>query len=683
MIAFSLANPAQQTRLGHRRSAGPWAVLLLALHVSGCTSGSMGPDTGMDPPALNIPAGCNPLAADYDCLLPYPSDFFLTSDATMPTGKRLRITEAAALRTRRDTVVDFTLTHPVDGFSHHQPLLVHFPQGVSTEGVVFHTDDPQRSLQPKSKVVILDAETGQPIPVWAEVDLNTSEPSEQAFIIRTFERLKNSHRYIVALQDLLSPAQDAKAAAPLPAPSGFARLRDRQAGSTPALQALAARYESDIFPALARFGIERSRLQLAWDFTTSSETVNTRDMETIRADVLPKLQAKAPVVTVASVVENDPMKNPNIWLRVEGTIRVPLYLDSDAVGAKLHRDARGQVLQNGEAEVPFTLQVPHSAKPADMNFEPARILQYGHGFFGLREEINYSFMRGYTNEGRYVAVAVDWWGMSEPDLDQVTQDAVNAPGTAFDFVDRLQQAMVNMMALSYAVKGSLPQVPELRRFGKPLFDPDKLYYYGISQGAIFGVTMLSLNPVLDRAVLGVGGGPYSLMMSRSASYEMLYGLLTTQLPTALSYMKFMSLSQSTWDRVDPVTYAPRLLQRPYPGSPANRHLLMQIGIGDHSVNNLASHVVARAVGVPLFDPSPTPIWGLPSVSAPADDALVLVDFKLAPDKIPGIYCRLPTASEKNGVHEGVRRHPKIKQQIDQFFQPTGQIQNTCAGPCVP
>jgi hypothetical protein len=618
------------------------------------------------------------VAFEHDCLLPYPSDVFLVPDATLPAGKRVQITQAATLRTRRDIAVDFTATHPVDGFSHHQPILVRFAQGVRTDGVIFHTDDPQRSLRPDSKVILLDAESGMPVPVWAELDMNTSEPSEQAFIIRPFERLASQRRYIVALQGLLAANQD-----PLPAPQGFARIRDGNAAAPAALATLSARYEREIFPVLSRFGVERARLQLAWDFTTSSEEMNTRDMTAIRADVLPKLQATPPSVSKLKVTENDPSKNPNIWLRIEGTLRVPLYLESSEVGARLHRDAQGRVTQNGETDVPFTLQVPHSAKPADMNFEPARILQYGHGFFGLREEINYSFMRGYTNEGRYVAVAVDWWGMSEPDLDRVVQDAVNNPGAAFDFVDRLHQAMVNMIALSYAVKGSLAQIPELRRFGKPLYDPDRLYYYGISQGAIYGVTLLSLNPVLDRAVLGVGGGPYSLMMSRSASYEMLFSILMTQLADPLSVMKFMSLSQSTWDRTDPMTYAPRLLQRPYPGSPANRHLLMQIGVGDHSVNNLASHLMARAVGVPLLSPSAKPVWGVPPVSAPADDALVVVDFGLDPAKEPGVYCRVPTQDEKNNVHEGVRRHPKIKQQIDRFFQPGGQIEDTCGGPCRP
>ena len=122
--------------------------------------------------------------------------------------------------------------------------------------------------------------------------------------------------------------------------------------------------------------------------------------------------------------------------------------------------------------------------------------------------------------------------------------------------------------------------------------------------------MLAVNPLLDRAALGVGGGPYSLMMSRSASYSQLYGVLQGQLQNPLTLMKLMALSQGTWDRVDPMTYAPHLLQDMYPKSPANRHVLMQIGIGDHSVNNLSSHLVARATGISLLDPAPRPIWGL-------------------------------------------------------------------------
>lgn len=644
------------------------------------------PEGKLDPldeelPPLDIPAGCNPLASEHDCLLPYPSDFFLVSDPAMPSGKRVQLTEAARPRTRKGEPFDFLQTHAADGFSQHQPIVAYFSRGVSTDGVVFHTDDAQRSLKPDSKVLLIEAASGQPVPVWAELDLNSTEPAEQALIIRPFVRLSNGKRYIVVLQGLSEATREGKAGPLLTAPAGFGRIRDRRAGSDPTLGPIARRYESDVFPVLERLGVDRSKLQLVWDFTTGSEEMNTRDLLALRADLLPKLQAKPPTVTITSLLEYTKMVNENIWLRIEGTIRVPLYLKSTELGAPLHRDASGKVAQNGEAEVPFTLQIPHSANPADAAFEPARILQYGHGFFGLREEINYGYMRGYSNEQRYITVAVDWWGMSEPDLNQVFGDALSKPGTAFDFVDRLHQAMANMIALSYAVKGSFTQLPELMRFGKLLYDPAKLYYYGISQGAIFGVTMLSMNPVLDRAALSVGGGPYSLMMSRSASYQDLYSLLTGLLPGPVAVTKFLMLSQSTWDRVDPMTYAPHLLQAPYPGSPADRHVLMQIGIGDHSVNNLASHLVARAVGVPLLDPAPQPIYGLQKASGPVDDALVVVDYKLA--KLPGVECRIPTEEDENEVHESVRRSPKIKQQLDQFFRPGGMIQNFCSGACDP
>jgi hypothetical protein len=620
-------------------------------------------------------------------MLPYPSDFFLADDASMPSGKRVAITPAAKPLTKSEEPFDFTDTHPADGFSPHMPILAYFPRGVSTEGVVFHTDDPAKSMEPTSKVLLVDAETGKALPVWAEVDMNTNEPSERAFIVRSFARLENQHRYIVAFQGLAEPTESGGAGPAIEAPKGFARIRDGKAASDPVLEPIGARYEKEIFPALTGLGIARDKLQLAWDFTTSSEESNTRDMLAMRADLLPKLLANPPAVTIDKVIEKTlapeetATTSPSIALRIEGTIRVPLYLESDKPGARLFRDASGKVVANGEAEVPFTMQVPHSAMPADASFTPATILEYGHGFFGSREEINYgSFMRPYSNERGYITIAVDWWGMSEDDFLGLVPTLLSAPGQSFDFVDRLHQAMANFIALSYAVKGPLTQIAAVKRFDKPLYDPDKLYYYGISQGSIFGVTMLSLSPTLDRAALGVGGGPYSLMMSRSASYAELYALLRSSIDVPLTLQKFMAMSQGTWDRVDPITYAPHLLLDRYPGTP-ERHVLMQIGIGDHSVNNLASHLVARAAGVPLLEPSPRPIWGLESVQPPTDDALVVVDFKLATE--PGVYSKLPGEDEKNDVHESVRHNEGIKDQLDAFFRPNGQIENFCQGACDP
>ena len=105
-------------------------------------------------------------------------------------GKRVALTPAARPRTAMDQPYDFTATHPADGFSPAMPLMAYFKGGVSTTGVVFHSDDPQRSLQPDSRVVLLDTTSNTLVPVWAEVDRNTDEPTEQAFLIRPFQRLQ-------------------------------------------------------------------------------------------------------------------------------------------------------------------------------------------------------------------------------------------------------------------------------------------------------------------------------------------------------------------------------------------------------------------------------------------------------------------------------------------------------------
>ena len=90
-------------------------------------------------------------------------------------------------------------------------------------------------------------------------------------------------------------------------------------------------------------------------------------------------------------------------------------------------------------------------------------------------------MRGYENERKYIAAAVDLWGMAEPDIQIVLQKAFDAPGEVFSFVDRLHQGIINYIALSYALKGPIATLPGFQQFGKPLYDTNKLYYYGISQ----------------------------------------------------------------------------------------------------------------------------------------------------------------------------------------------------------
>lgn len=640
------------------------------------TSGTTDDSTTGEPlPPAEVPEGCNPIAYAADCMLPYPSDWFLVADASLPNGVRVELTEPAVPKTLMGVGVNNLPTHPADGFSHHMPILALFPEGIDTQNLTFHVDGGDATLAATSPTLLIDAGTGELVPHWVELDAMTDDPTRQALIVRPFVRLKNSARYIVAFQGLV--AADGMAVA---APLGFAHVVRGEVAGHPVLEPLAQRYEEDIFPVLEQAGVQRSGLQLAWDFTTSSDARNTDDLTAIREDIIATLGQAGPVVEFDAVI---PDYSEEFALRVEGKIEVPLYLEADEPMAKIHRGPDGKPAQNGTTMVPFTLQVPVSVYPLDANFEPARIIQYGHGFFGEREEINWSAMRSFSTERRFVMIATEWAGMALEDQPAVVEAIFDDPSNVFLFTDRLHQGFANQLALTYAIQTTLFESAELAAFGKPLYDPEQLYWYGISQGSIFGMTFMALSPVIEKAVVDVGGGPYSLMMTRSGSFSMLFDIVKVVIgEEPLTIQKFIALSQHTWDRVDPLTYAPRILQEPYADSP-ERTILFQYGVGDHSVNNLASHLLLRATGIDLLDPPAQAVYGLQTTPAPASgSAAVNVDFHVP--ELPGIEAKLPPSPpDEFNVHEKVRRNPKIREQIDMFLRPGGQIENFCDGPCDP
>lgn len=620
--------------------------------------------------ALNIPSGCNPVAYKLDCMLPYPSDFFLVDDATMPSGKRVALPPRAQPTVRSGDPFDPYEIHSADGFSQHMPILMHFPKSVDTSNVIFHTDDPAPTLTAQSSTLLIDADSKALVAHWAEVDKGAQKVEQQVFIVRPHRALKPGTRYIVAFQNLKDTDKN-----PIEAPDGFRHLRDKI--SDPALDGISKHYEDNIFPIVTELGIERKNLQIAWDFTTKTKAFNFRDITVIRDEVIKKFEATPPTVKITKTVE-DPSEQ--IALRLEGTITVPLFLENDKPGAKITRDEQGKIKQNGETEVPFTLQVPKSAIPESANFEPARILQYGHGFFGAREEINYgSFMRGFTDERKFIAAAVDWWGMDESDFDGVLGQ-LSDPAKVFQFTDRLHQAMANQIALTYALKGPIAQLPELQRSNKPLYDVDKLYYYGISQGHIFGGTFVALSPQITRAVFSVGGASYSFMMSRSRNFAPFLFVLNRTFNNRVTLQKFIATSQNAFDPVDPISYTDTLLGGGWTGAPEKRQILMQVGLGDAQVNNLASYLHARSVGLPLLTPSPVDnLYGFTTEAGPVDSALVLASFGI--DPLPGIDAINP--EQETPAHEGVRHSKALRDQLDAFLQPNGTITHTCDGVCDP
>jgi hypothetical protein len=605
-------------------------------------------------------------------MLPFPSDYFLVDDPQTPSGRRLAWTDEAALRAADGTKIDPTLVHPADGFSQHMPILAVFPSGVDTSNLPSHTGDPADSTAASSPTLVLDAQTGEAVPHWVELDVDARRPEQQALFVRLYEPLAPERRYIVAFRGLRDPE-----GARITAPHGFREIRDGNAASIEGLEETATRYEAEIFPALEQFGVERTQLQLAWDFTTRSREQMTRDLLDIRADLIARLEASPPAVTIDTVEDRPEETLARI---IEGHIEVPLYVESDQPGARLVRDADGSVVARGTTQVPFSMRVPRSVLERDPAEGPVRLVQYGHGFFGSRKEIEYGAMTAISQELEFATISVDWWGMSESDLGEVLESIAQRPSETLGFVDRVHQAMANQIALTYAARDSLLATDAVEVADAPLYDPDQVYFYGISQGHILGTTFVALSPTLERVALGVGGAPFSFMMSRSTSFAAFLFAITRKVSNRLDAMKFVAMTQLPFDRIDPLTWAPHVVDRLLPDAPADRVALLQIGIGDLLVPTLSGEILARATGVPLLEPAARDVPLLETVAAPTEgSAFVEVAFPGEPQPSP--LSEIPEVD--NAVHDRVRRNPPSMQQVDAFLRPGGRIEHFCDGGCDP
>jgi hypothetical protein len=632
---------------------------------------------------------CNPIADDWDCMMPYPSDFYrkkVTPTSRLPGGFAIELPDKAKVLNHsvqgEPVPFDFFRMFPSDGFSAVPQIGIKLPVAVDMEPLVFHTDDLGESLEPTSRTLLIDAETGEAQPHFAEYDMRPPEP-DRALVIRPVRRLQNGRRYVVVLQKLTQPG-----GAAIPSPAGFAKIRDGKADS-PVLSRLVDYYGARIFPVTAKFGVAKADLTLAWDFTVQSWDNVSGDLLRVRELAMRSMEATPPEVTQISFRDYAPgVGDGEHWGRkVVGKIKVPLFTvagipdsqrtadttsdeDDDSAGSLLHRDADGRVTQNGYTDVDFTLIIPRSVYDATKP-RPARVLQYGHGFFGDRGELQ-GFASRFADETGMIVMGVDWMGMSTIDAAVVLGDLLGEPEQSMRFIERTHQGIMNFMALTYALRTTFAEQAALKVGGELVYDPAAApFYYGISQGHIMGTTYLSMSPHIERAALQVGGASFGFMMSRSRNFIQFLDPIESTVQGAGNAFRLVMLLQSAIDRVDPITYTPHLLKDTFPGSPARRSAILETGIGDAQVPNLATHLQVRTLGIPELAPAPRKIWGIEQSATPGDSAWVEYDFNVQ------TFPEARQVEDDNVVHEGIRRTRASIERLDAFLRKDGVLTNTC------
>ncbi|MBV1859657.1 MAG: hypothetical protein KUG77_14685 [Nannocystaceae bacterium] len=614
------------------------------------------PDPEVDWPTVT----CDALDPNY-CAFPFPSNVHTIAAPQTPTGRRVKIDPEGWLVTTSGLQVDLSVLERSDGFSTSAAMMVHMP-GASVTGLPSPLDIGS-SLQPESPTVLLDAQTGERVPHFSELDMSHGQADKRVLFVRPAVRLEEGTRYIVAIRNVLDAEGD-----PLTPSPAFEVLRDLRPTQDEGLEARRPLY-ADIFGRLAEAGVERGSLQLAWDFTTASRENITGSMLEIRDDALEVIGAGGPGFEIERV-EDD--YSDNIMRRVTGTISVPLYLETEATGTGFNWGQDGMPVQNGFADFDFEVLIPYAAMEA-----PAPILHVGHGLLGSLEEVGSGHYQRLANQHNFVLVATDWAGMATPDLLNVAGFLSTGEIHRFHTVaDRLQQGVLNAIVFSRALQGDLGADVALDLGDHSAVDPSRVFYAGSSQGGIMGSVLLAVSPDIQRGILDVPGQPYNLLLNRSVDFENYLGLLWQNYDNPIDIQFGLSLIQMMWDRSEPAGYTHLIRDGLLPGSPP-KDVLLQVAIGDHQVSTLGAHIMARAAGVPNLGPVNREIWGLETAEGTVEgSAMIEYEFGVVEPIV-----NIPTEDGED-PHGKLRNLEQSIETRAQFLL-EGTIETHCDGPCDP
>jgi len=641
--------------------------LLCVLALVGCGGGDE---------HLAIAPQCNPLGFAGHCAVPWPSSAFEVADGASATGRRLAI-PAGALPTNVDgKAVDPTLWNLADGFSPAAPMLVAFPGGASAAGLAT-VENMDPSLAADSPTVLIDMTTGERVAHFAEVDVQAAaQPDSQALFIRPSARLVGGHRYAVAITNRVASASGGA----LPVSAGFAALRDGTVTDHALLEAMRPRF-GDVLAALDAAGIARDSLVLAWDFTVASDEYLHRDMIAARDRALAAIADHPPTFTITS---DGPDHNTGIARYITGKLEVPLFLNTPELGVDnttTVRDADNLPVVQGFYDVPFAAIVPECALTSPT---PVPMILYGHGLLGDATEVDCCGIPPVAIDLCMVVAGTDMRGMSQQDTAAVAA-ALN-DGTKSDQVfEVLEQGLANHIVLAKAMRTIMAQTlfVDAANGNKVLVDPTQLFYWGLSQGGIFGASVMAYEPTITRGVLGSGAANYSFLLDRSADWPKYRQILQGAYPDPLDDELLISIMQMRWDKTEPSGIAHTVLAGAPTGVPP-KQILMQIALADEQVSDYAAYWEARSMNVPVLSPTVTAPWGLAQHDAPLASGSGLVVYDCAGPQLPLTNTPPPKSpcaiAGRDELHDLPAHVPAGRRQMKEFFA-TGRIVNECTGAC--
>jgi hypothetical protein len=670
------------------------------------------------------------------CLQPWPNDYFTIADPATDTDRRVNLQSASMPKNQPlGSPVPVTPINPADynrsdGFSPGNMLITKVP-GLETPEAFENTDpvsidDIAAYDDPAQPVVVINADTGERQPIWAELDSNAADPADANLLIRPAVNFDEGARYVVALRDLKNAAGQTIQPA-----DAFRVYRDNLITTQAPVESRRAHME-ELFETLGQAGIQRSSLYLAWDFTVASERNLSERALRIRDDAFAQLgdedlgdlevEGNPPAFSISSTDDLTPAENPLIGRIVQGSITVPCYLTlacSPTLGSTYNYGPDGLPAQNGTTTADFECIIPRAAVDGP-DPQPSRVSLYGHGLLGSHTEVEGGNVQAMAAEHNITFCATDWFGFATqnvPNVLLILQDLSRFNTLA----DETQQGFLHFLYLGRALihDDGFAANDAFKVGGEAAIDTSRLFYDGNSQGGILGGGLAALAPDYERAVLGVPGMNYSTLLQRSVDFEpyaegeftpVICDLFPAPLndvcnlapsdtplglydnyPNEIERPLIFSLIQMLWDRGEANGYAHHMTDDPLTDTPAHE-VLLHVAFGDHQVANVSAEVEARTIGASVYQPAldpgrywdPSGIFGIPQVLSFPFGGSALVYWDGGPLGFPGGTATppnedVPPRPPEYGAdpHSYPRNDVKARAQKSDFLRIGGVLNNYC------
>lgn len=657
-------------------------------------------------------SACDPLD-DSACAFPFPSSHFLVNDSSSKTGFRVSFGAKSLPKTMDGGRISPTYWNELDGFSTIAPLLFHLRGATNATFVSY--EHIERSLDITSSTLIINVLTGQLMPHWTEID--QVKPEQPSIIIQPASPLDHATQYLVVVKNI----KDAKGI-PLPRSIAFnALMSDQRAAWKYGPSERYDKYHWHLIPLMTRLGISVSDVQLAWDFVTvSSETNHGRfeKMRSIALDYYPTLK----------IIKDDTFEHgctsgsghSGIGRAITAKLSAPNFLakrekrggflprepvDKKAKGDAVH-SRRGTIKTYGETSTYVQIQIPCSLTQRERPQPASKIVQYGHGLFGSRAEVQSGWIGPWLDRTKMVFFASDWYGMSKFDRLKIAKLVLSDMSSFASIAEMTLQGWANLVVVQKAIRPGGVLAQFLANSGISIVPPDgDIAYYGISQGGVVGGGYVASNPFIKRAALGVPGSPFALLLTRSHDFDMFKALFELSMFEWRDIRLALSLMQQLWDQGESAGWL-HYMNRITPPSVPKKSVLVQDAHGDAQVTILGAHIMARAYNGSNITPAPfTNIFGLPNANSVSEvrikstkeisengeissefgnyaneivqTASALTEWKY--ENVPPMPFSNIAPLFEFDTHECIRSESESQDQIYNFFT-TGIISQTCPGP---